>query len=133
MRLDVTSARCAAKAPPAAVQCQPAPIGCMDATLGRPVTHTGADLGAVRACRACPAPCPPDPKHAVLNPFNIEEIFPAQGGGSGRLPRRQSGSSPQGLAVTLMADYTLRTRAWLPSAAIVALLDEFGVGTAAAR
>jgi phenylacetic acid degradation operon negative regulatory protein len=33
----------------------------------------------------------------------------------------------------LIADYTLRARAWLPSAAIVALLDEFGVGTGAAR
>jgi phenylacetic acid degradation operon negative regulatory protein len=69
----------------------------------------------------------------VTSPFDIEEIFPEDAGGSVRLPRRQSGSSPQGLAVTLLADYTLRTRAWLPSAAIVALLAESEVSTAGAR
>lgn len=49
------------------------------------------------------------------------------------LPRRQAGNSPQGLAVTLLADYGLRTRPWLPSGAIVALLTEFGVTPASAR
>ncbi|KOX19212.1 PaaX family transcriptional regulator [Saccharothrix sp. NRRL B-16348] len=49
------------------------------------------------------------------------------------MPRRQSGSSPQGLAVTLIADYTLSSRAWLPTASIVALLGEFGVTAGAAR
>lgn len=66
----------------------------------------------------------------MTSPYDIEEIFP---GDAVRLPRRQSGNSPQGLAVTLLADYTLRTRAWLPSAAIVALLAEAGVSHAGAR
>ncbi|MFC7483931.1 PaaX family transcriptional regulator C-terminal domain-containing protein [Luedemannella flava] len=35
--------------------------------------------------------------------------------------------------MTLVADYTVATRAWLPSAAIVALLGESGVTTAGAR
>jgi phenylacetic acid degradation operon negative regulatory protein len=69
----------------------------------------------------------------VTSPFDIEEIFPDDAAGSVRLPRRQAGSSPQGLAVTLLADYTLRTRAWLPSAAIVALLAESDVSHAGAR
>ena len=69
----------------------------------------------------------------MTSPFDIEEIFPDDGGRPVRLPRRQAGNSPQGLAVTLLADYTLRTRAWLPSAAIVALLAESGVSHAGAR
>jgi phenylacetic acid degradation operon negative regulatory protein len=69
----------------------------------------------------------------VVRPFDIEEIFPDDPSGSPRLPRRQAGGSPQGLAVTLLADYTLRTRAFLPSAAIVALLGESGVTPANAR
>lgn len=69
----------------------------------------------------------------MVSPFSIEEIFPDVVRGPVRLPRRQSGSSPQGLAVTLLADYTLRSRAWLPSAAIVELLAESGVNTAGAR
>ena len=69
----------------------------------------------------------------MVSPFSIDEIFPDVGAGSVRLPRRQAGSSPQGLAVTLVADYTLPARAWLPSAAIVALLGEFGVTDGAAR
>ncbi|MFD0205624.1 MULTISPECIES: PaaX family transcriptional regulator [Saccharothrix] len=66
----------------------------------------------------------------MTSPYDIEEIFPDD---SVRLPRRQSGNSPQGLTVTLLADYTLRDRAWLPSAAIVALLAEAGVSHAGAR
>ncbi|MEV7232081.1 PaaX family transcriptional regulator C-terminal domain-containing protein [Polymorphospora sp. NPDC051019] len=66
-------------------------------------------------------------------PFDIEEIFAREGLGSIRLPRRQAGSSPQGLTVTLLADYTVSTGAWLPSAAIVALLAESGVSSAGAR
>jgi phenylacetic acid degradation operon negative regulatory protein len=69
----------------------------------------------------------------VVFPFQIEEIFPDVTVQSVRLPRRQGGSSPQGLAVTLMADYTLRNEAWLPAAALLTLLAEFGVTTAAAR
>jgi len=69
----------------------------------------------------------------VTSPYDIEEIFPADAAGPVRLPRRQAGTSPQGLAVTLLADYTLRTRAGLPSAAIVALLAEAGVSAAGAR
>jgi phenylacetic acid degradation operon negative regulatory protein len=67
---------------------------------------------------------------AVTSPYDIDEIFPED---SVQLPRRQAGNSPQGLTVTLMADYTLRTRAWLPTAAIVALLAEAGVSAAGAR
>ena len=69
----------------------------------------------------------------MASPFNIEEIFPDVTAAPVRLPRRQVGSSPQGLAVTLVADYTLRTRTWLPSAAIVALLSESGVTSGGAR
>jgi phenylacetic acid degradation operon negative regulatory protein len=69
----------------------------------------------------------------VANPFTIEEIYPDEGDEPPRLPRRQAGSSPQDLAVTLLADYTLRTRARVPSAALVALLAESGVSTAGAR
>ncbi|MER7456017.1 PaaX family transcriptional regulator C-terminal domain-containing protein [Micromonospora sp. NPDC126480] len=66
-------------------------------------------------------------------PFDIEEMFPGDGDQPLRLPRRQVGNSPQGVAVTLLADYTLRTRAAVPSAAIVALLADSGVTTAGAR
>ncbi|GAA4263301.1 hypothetical protein GCM10022255_106620 [Dactylosporangium darangshiense] len=69
----------------------------------------------------------------MSNPFDIEEIFPDEEVAPVRLPRRQSGPAPQGLAVTLMADYTLRRRAWLPSSAIVALLAEAGASEAGAR
>jgi phenylacetic acid degradation operon negative regulatory protein len=50
-------------------------------------------------------------------------------GGSGR----RIGSAPQNLTVTLLADFTMRTRAWLPSAAIVALLTSFEVSVSNAR
>ena len=69
----------------------------------------------------------------MTSPYDIEEIFPDDAAGPVRLPRRQTGNSPQGLAVTLLADYTLRTRAWLPSGAIVALLGEAGVAHPGAR
>lgn len=68
-----------------------------------------------------------------MSQFDLEEILPDAAMEPVRLPRRQAGSSPQGLAVTLLADYSLRNRAWLPSAAIVALLVESGVTTAGAR
>jgi phenylacetic acid degradation operon negative regulatory protein len=77
--------------------------------------------------RDLPEPAP------VTSPYDIDEIFPGDLAASARLPRRQSGSSPQGLAVTLLADYTLRHRSWLPSGAIVALLAEAGVSPAGAR
>ncbi|MET0419170.1 MAG: PaaX family transcriptional regulator C-terminal domain-containing protein [Actinoplanes sp.] len=69
----------------------------------------------------------------MASPFNIEEIYPDDGAQSLRLPRRQTGNAPQGVAVTLLADYTVRTRAPIPSAAIVALLAESGVTTGGAR
>ncbi|MEU4746701.1 PaaX family transcriptional regulator C-terminal domain-containing protein, partial [Actinosynnema sp. NPDC023658] len=72
-------------------------------------------------------------EHSVVSPFNVEEIFSDVDAEAVRLPRRQNGSSPQGLAVTLIADHTVRTRAWLPTAAIVTLLGEFGVTAGAAR
>jgi len=69
----------------------------------------------------------------VVSPFELEEIFPEKVSEGVSLPRRQAGGSPQGLAVTLIADYTLRERGWMPSAAIVALLEDFGVTSAGAR
>ncbi len=69
----------------------------------------------------------------MVSPFEIEEIFPDPASESVSLPRRQSGSSPQGLTVTLVADYSMRNDAWLPAAAVVALLGEFGVTSGAAR
>ena len=68
----------------------------------------------------------------MVSPYDIEEIFPDDPA-SVRLPPQQAGSTARNLAVTLVADYTLRTRAWLPSASIVALLEEAGVGSGAAR
>ncbi|BCL17359.1 PaaX family transcriptional regulator [Micromonospora sagamiensis] len=69
----------------------------------------------------------------MSSPFDIEEMFPDDGDHPVRLPRRQAGNSPQGLAVTLLADYTLRDLAWLPSAAIAALLAEAQVSQTGAR
>ncbi|MEU1844767.1 PaaX family transcriptional regulator [Micromonospora sediminicola] len=69
----------------------------------------------------------------MASPFDIEEIYPDDGEAPPRLPRRQAGASPQGLAVTLLADYTVHSRAALPSAAVVALLGESGVTSAGAR
>jgi phenylacetic acid degradation operon negative regulatory protein len=69
----------------------------------------------------------------VPRPFELAELLPDVAVAPVRLPRRQAGNSPQDLAVTLLADYSLRTRAWLPSAAIVALLAESGVTAGAAR
>ena len=68
----------------------------------------------------------------MVSPYEIEEIFPDVAGPV-RLPRRQEGNSAQGLTTTLVADYTLAGRAWLPSAAIVALLGESGVSGGGAR
>ncbi|RKN48476.1 PaaX family transcriptional regulator C-terminal domain-containing protein [Micromonospora endolithica] len=69
----------------------------------------------------------------MAGPFDIEEIYPDGGDQPLRLPRRQVGNSSQGVTVTLLADYTVRTRAVLPSAALVALLSEMGVTPAGAR
>lgn len=66
-------------------------------------------------------------------PYDIAKIFPGDDSSSVRLPRRQAGSSPQDLTLTLLADYTVLTGAWLPSGAIVALLAESGVTPAGAR
>jgi phenylacetic acid degradation operon negative regulatory protein len=69
----------------------------------------------------------------VVSPYEIEEIFPDTPAGLVRQPARQAGNTAQGLATTLLADYTVHTRAWLPSAAIVALLGESGVSVGGAR
>lgn len=69
----------------------------------------------------------------MTSPYDIEEIFPGDGAETVRLPRAQAGSAPQGMVVTLLADYTLPARTPLPSAAIVALLAEAGVSNAGAR
>ena len=60
--------------------------------------------------------------------FKLEEFFSSSGDATA-----SASSRGQGLAETLIADYTLPARAWLPSAAIVALLGEFGVASGAAR
>jgi phenylacetic acid degradation operon negative regulatory protein len=49
------------------------------------------------------------------------------------LPRTQAGSPPQHLIVTLLADYSLRSSAMFPSAALVKLAEEFGVSEVGAR
>jgi len=61
----------------------------------------------------------------------IDEVLPDTGGVD--LPRRQAGTAPQSLLVTLLADYGLRRGVWWPSAGVVSLLAEFGVSDAAAR
>lgn len=50
-----------------------------------------------------------------------------------RLPRTQSGPQPQHLLVTLLGDYWYERDEHLPSAALVALLGEFGISAVAAR
>jgi phenylacetic acid degradation operon negative regulatory protein len=69
----------------------------------------------------------------AVNPFSLEAVLPDIATDAVRLPRRQAGGSPQDTAVTLLADYTLRTRGWLPSAANVALLGEAGISAGNAR
>ncbi|MFI5953610.1 PaaX family transcriptional regulator C-terminal domain-containing protein [Cryptosporangium sp. NPDC051539] len=49
------------------------------------------------------------------------------------LPRRQAGTSPQHLLVTLLGDYWNGRREHLPSAALVALVEQFDVGEVSAR
>lgn len=49
------------------------------------------------------------------------------------LPRPQSGAKPRHLLVTLLGDYWSGRPEHLPSAALVALLGEFGISPAAAR
>lgn len=69
----------------------------------------------------------------VASAFHLEEVLPDAAVGQLGTSRRPAGTSPQGMAVTLLADYSLRTRAWMPSSAIVALLAESGVTPGAAR
>ncbi|MFI0351669.1 PaaX family transcriptional regulator C-terminal domain-containing protein [Actinomadura sp. 9N407] len=49
------------------------------------------------------------------------------------LPRTQSGSQPQNLLMTLLGDYWHGRTEHVPSAALVALLEEFGISPFAAR
>jgi phenylacetic acid degradation operon negative regulatory protein len=69
----------------------------------------------------------------VVSPYEIDEIFSDSAAGYVRSPRRKPVDTAQGLVTTLVTDYTVRTRAWLPSAAIVALLAESGVSAGGAR
>lgn len=69
----------------------------------------------------------------MVSPYEIEEIFPDTDAGSVRPARRQASNTAQGLTTTLVTDYTVHTRAWLPSAAIVALAGESGVSSGGAR
>ena len=76
------------------------------------------------------------PEPTLSNLSHLEDIFSDEGDGAVgpvRSPGWQSNVSPQGLTVTLIADYTVPVRAWLPSASIVALLGEFDVTAGAAR
>jgi phenylacetic acid degradation operon negative regulatory protein len=76
----------------------------------------------------------PERRHSdAVNPLHLEAVLPDIATEAVRLPRRQTGGSPQDMAVTLLADYTLRTCGWLPSAAIVDLLGEAGVTAGNAR
>ena len=49
------------------------------------------------------------------------------------LPRPQAGAQPQHLLITLLGDYWSGRMEPLPSAALVALVNEFGISTASAR
>lgn len=69
----------------------------------------------------------------MTHPFHLEDVLPDAAVGPIRLPNRRGGTSAQSMIVTMVADYTLRTRAWLPSATVVALLGEVGVTSANAR
>ncbi len=88
------------------------------------------DTGPGAVLQSVPTPAETPPERRRDQPVRHRGDLPGRRCGPVRLPRRQAGNSPQGLAVTLLADYTLRTRAWLPSAAIVALLAEAGVSQA---
>ncbi|MDQ1292933.1 MAG: PaaX family transcriptional regulator [Actinomycetota bacterium] len=66
-----------------------------------------------------------------MSEFDLKEIMP--GLGQVRFPGKRVTMSPQGLAQTLLADYTLRTRARFPAGALVELLTEFGATPGAAR
>jgi phenylacetic acid degradation operon negative regulatory protein len=66
-----------------------------------------------------------------VSEFDLKETIP--GLGQVRFPGKRVRMSPQGLAETLLADYSLRTRAWLPVGALVELLTEFGATPGAAR
>lgn len=50
-----------------------------------------------------------------------------------RLPRSQAGNEPQYLLITLLGDYWIGREEYIPSAALVALLAEFGVSESSAR
>jgi phenylacetic acid degradation operon negative regulatory protein len=62
----------------------------------------------------------------------LDEVLPGDADGVD-LPRRQAGTAPQNLLVTLLADYGIRHGARWPSAGLVSLLGEFGVSAPAAR
>jgi len=68
----------------------------------------------------------------VVSPYEIDEIFPDAVAGLVR-PLHRVSNTAQGLTTTLVADYTVHSRAWLPSAAIVALVGELGVSSGGAR
>jgi phenylacetic acid degradation operon negative regulatory protein len=62
------------------------------------------------------------------------ETEPIHGGNAKvGLPRLQSGTSPQHLLLTLLGDYWYGRQEHLPSAALVAIAEEFGVSAVGAR
>ncbi|MEJ3747974.1 PaaX family transcriptional regulator C-terminal domain-containing protein [Actinomycetes bacterium KLBMP 9797] len=66
--------------------------------------------------------------------MSVQSASPLQSGSPpAELPRVQAGGSPQHLLLTLLGDYWYGQRAPLPSAALVALLGEFGITEVSAR
>lgn len=68
-----------------------------------------------------------------MRPVDVVEGSGPGAAGAVSLPRAQSGSAPQHLLTTLIGDYWFGRSEHLPSAALVRLLEEFGITTLAAR
>lgn len=73
------------------------------------------------------------PARTLHDVVTAVEPPPAESSSDVDLPRSQSGSPPQHLLVTLLADYCLSRSARLPSAALVSLAGDFGVSAMSAR
>jgi len=69
----------------------------------------------------------------MASSFSHEDLLPDVALGDVQFPRARAGNAPQSLAVMLMAEFGLRPRAWFPSAAVVALLTDFGTTTVSSR
>jgi phenylacetic acid degradation operon negative regulatory protein len=65
--------------------------------------------------------------------LTASSVVPFDDGCGIDLPRPQSGSHPQHLVLTIFGDYWWACDEYLPSAAVVRLLHEFGISNASAR